>query len=279
MFAPRQRPNCHPTGLVAFVALCLNLLGHLSGCSLVYPEIGTPIRSPANDQPLEPEPPSDVLYLSVKSARIPSKTRDGRSWDRLGGSAPDVYAVLFVDQVEVQRTDVIPDSFEPTWKDPKPANYRITPTSEIRIELWDENALVSHPICNQVVDKIADSADVGELEVSCDSGATVLITVAPPKAKIGMGLFVEIEGKIAKVTRVIAASSAGRAGIKPDERLVSVRGRTVASMTQGELESVLKANASGGLPIEIKGKDGEMRKIELREEAMYPVQGEGVDLH
>ena len=136
---------------------------------------------------LNRKPPSDVFYLWVQSAHVPTKTPDGRSWDKLGGSAPDVYAILFVDQVEVARTVIVPNSFEPNWTDSKPTNYKVTPKTEVRVELWDDNTLVSHPICNQVVKDIADAASVGSVELNCESGASLVITVTPPKAKIGLG--------------------------------------------------------------------------------------------
>lgn len=275
MFSAKQRKYEHPFNLLGAALLgALQLMQ--TGCSLIYAEISTPIHSPAEGEVLQPEPPSDIIYVSIKSARIPVKTRDGRSWDKMGGSAPDVYAILFLDQLEVERTPVVSDSFSPKWENAQANNYKISPSTEVRVELWDENALVAHPICNQVITDIGDSSDVGELEVSCDSGATVVLEVAPARAKVGVGLFVEVRSKAAVVTRVIAASSAGRAGVAPGDQIITARGRNVSSMTQGELESVLKAKAQAGLPLEIRGKDGELRKVELREEAMYPVMGEGV---
>jgi hypothetical protein len=254
------------------------MVSSTAGCAIVFSEQATPIRNPSPDQVLEPEPPSDVFYLWVQSAHVPTKTPDGRSWDKLGGSAPDVYAILFVDQVEVARTVIVPNSFEPNWTDSKPTNYKVTPKTEVRVELWDDNTLVSHPICNQVVKDIADAASVGSVELNCESGASLVITVTPPKAKIGLGFSYEKRGKEVVVTKVIAASSAGRAGVRPNEQIISVRGKLVSSLTTGELESILNAVIKAGIPIEIKGDDGEVRKLELREEAMYPVQGEGIDL-
>jgi hypothetical protein len=249
----------------------------LGGCSVVYAEQSTPIRNPSAEQSLEPQPPSDVFYISVRSARIPQRTRDGRSWDKLGGSAPDVYAILFVDQVEVARTDVVPNSFEPTWKDNKPTNFKISPTTEVRVELWDENALVSHPICNQVIKDVADVSSVGSIELNCESGASMVVAVTEPKAKIGIGLYYEKRGNEAYISKVIAASSAGRAGIRPNEQILRVRGKAVSALTTGELESLMNANAQAGIALEVKGLDGEIRKVELRDEAMYPILGEGIE--
>jgi hypothetical protein len=255
----------------------IGVLSGISGCAVVYAEQGTPIRNPTAEQALEPEPPTDVFYIAVKSARIPQRTRDGRAWDKMGGSAPDVYAILFVDQVEVSRTDVVPNSFEPEWKDNKPTNYKILPSTEVRVELWDENTLVSHPICNQVIKDIAEAVSVGSVELNCDSGASMIVAVTEPKAKIGIGLYYGKRGNEAFVTKVIGASSAGRAGLRPNEQILRVRGKTVASLTTGELESLMNASAKSGILLEVKGEDGEVRKVELREEAMYPVLGEGIE--
>jgi hypothetical protein len=250
----------------------------LSGCSLLYAELSTPVRSVPLDSALAPEPPADVVYLTVSGARIPQRTRDGRSWDKGAGSAPDAYAILFIDHVEVKRTDVVSDSFEPTWTDAKPVNYRLASTTSVRVELWDDNVLVAHPICSQEVKDVAEAAGVGSLEVNCESGAAMTLTVLPARAKLGMGLVYEKRGTDVFVSRVVAASAAGRAGIRAGEQIVSLRGRAVSQLTSGEVESIMNSNSKGALKMEIRGKDGEIRQIELREEAMYPVHGDGVEL-
>lgn len=245
---------------------------------MIYGELSTPVRSVPPGTEVTPEPPSDVIYLTVSGARIPQRTRDGRSWDKGAGSAPDPYAIVFIDQVEVARTDIVSNSFEPKWTDAKPVNYKIAPATEIRVELWDDNVLVAHPICSQVLKDVLEATSVGSMEVNCESGAALELTVLPAKARLGMGLFYERRGGNAIVTRVVAASSAGRAGVRPGDQLLSVRGRAVAQLTAGELESILNSNAKGALQIELRGSDGELRKIELQEEAMYPVRGEDVEL-
>ncbi|MGC4065390.1 MAG: PDZ domain-containing protein [Polyangiaceae bacterium] len=279
MSSPKPRVTHSLVGFLCKASLVVGLVSASAACAFVYPELSTPIHNRADDQPLEPAPPPDVFYVAVKSAHIPAKTRDGRRWDKLGGAAPDVYAILFIDRVEVARTIVVPDSFDPSWSDPKPTNYKLPAGTELEVELWDDNALVSHPICKQTIKGIEEVAAVGETELHCDSGASVVVAVTEPKAKIGIGLYYENRGKEAYVTRVIAASPAGRAGLHPGDRVVTVRGRAVASLTKGELESILNSGAKTGISVEVASQDGRTRKVELRDEAMYPVRGEGIELN
>jgi membrane-associated protease RseP (regulator of RpoE activity) len=279
MSSPKLRAT---PGLIGFLCRAGAVAGFVSAslaCAFVYPELSTPLHNRADDQPLEPAPPPDVFYIAVKSAHIPAKTRDGRRWDKLGGAAPDVYAILFINRVEVARTVVVPDSFEPTWTDPNPTNYKLPDGAEVEVELWDENALVSHPICKQMLKGLEEVAAVGETELHCDSGASVVVAVTEPKAKIGIGLYYEIRGKEAYVTRVIAASPAGRAGLRAGDRIATVRGRAVSTLTKGELESILNSSAKAGFDLEVvSAEGGQTRKVELRDEAMYPTRGEGIEL-
>lgn len=258
------------------LAACIGWAG--SGCAMLYPELSTPLRGPVSEDHYDPPPPKDVVYVAIKSARIPPKTRDGRSWDKMGGAAPDVFALLFVDDVETLRTPTISNNFRPEWAPGTPVNLKIPESARVRVEMWDDNALVSHPICNQGVHNLVDSAAVGNMEIECESGAALLLTVEPPKSRMGIGLFYEVRGKEAFVSRVIHASSAGRAGLMPGDQIVSVDGRPVGQMATGELASVINGNSRNGLAMEIRGADGGKRQISLRDEPMYPLKGEGIDL-
>ena len=249
----------------------------LTGCAFLYPERSTPLRGVVPEDRYRPPPPKDILYVSIKSARIPPKTRDGRSWDKMGGAAPDAYAVLFVENQEVLRTVTVPNSLKPEWSASHPFNLRIPESAKVRLEMWDDNALVSHPICNQGIRDIQDVASVGQTEIECDSGATVTLVVRPPKARLGIGLYYEPRGKEAVVTRVIGASAAGRAGLKAGDAILSVGGRALKDLQTGELESILSSQSSAGFIVEVRASDGQVRKVELRDEPIYPVKGEGIE--
>jgi S1-C subfamily serine protease len=148
----------------------------------------------------------------------------------------------------------------------------------VRVELWDDNALVSHPICNQGIRDIEEAIGVGTLEVECDSGATVILVVEPPKARLGIGLYYEVRGKEVFVSRVIAASAAGRADLKPGDQILSVAGHPIREMESGELEGLLSMESGKGFDVEVRSPGGEARKVLLRDEPMYPVKGEGIEL-
>jgi hypothetical protein len=262
----------------ALLALGCCLASSLAGCAVLHREISTPVRGVVSEENRDPPPPKDLVFVAVKEATIPPKTRDGRVWDSVGGSAPDVYAVLFVDEKEVLRTVTVPNTLRPVWPPPTPVNLRIPHSAKVRVELWDDNALVPHPICNQSVHNLDEAADAGETEVECDSGATVVLTVQEPKGRLGIGLFYELRGKDVFVSRVVAESSAGRAGLRTGDQLMSADGRAIAGMTDGELTNLFNVKGRLGVSIEVRGADGETRRSTLRDEPMYPVKGEGIEL-
>ncbi|MGE5786858.1 MAG: PDZ domain-containing protein, partial [Myxococcales bacterium] len=256
----------------------VGLAAMVVGCAALYPTLSTPVRGAVSVDQYEPPPPKDILFVTIKSARIPVKTRDGRNWDQVGGHAPDPFAVLFVDDKEVLRTPVVSNTLQPKWPTPEPVNLKVPSRASVRIEVWDDNALVSHPICNERVHRIEEAVDLGELEIPCESGATVVLSVEPPKARLGIGLFYEMRGKEAYVLRVVAASPAGRAGLLPEDQILSADGRAVSNMIAGELQGIFNSKSKVGVELEVKGRDGERRKLTLMDEPMYPVKNEGIEL-
>lgn len=250
----------------------------LVGCAVLYPTLSTPVRGAVSEDAYDPPPPKDILCVSVQAARIPAKTLDGRSWDKVGGDAPDPFAVLFVDETEVFRTPVVSNSFEPKWAARELYNLKIPASAKVRVEVWDDNALVPHPICNEEVRHLQDAVELGETEINCESGAVVILKVRPPKARLGIGLFYEIRGHQAFVSRVVAASAAGRAGLKPGDQILQVDGRSVDKMQTGELESIFNGRAKNGVELLIRGGSGGTRKLTLADEPMYPIKDDGIDL-
>src|SRR5690349_6700603 len=94
-------------------------------CGAVYPQLSTPVRTPPPSAKLMPPPPDDLLFVKFAGAVIPKQTRDGRSWDSVGGSLPDAFAKLFVDGKVILETPVQGNTLTPTWPDQRKANYRI----------------------------------------------------------------------------------------------------------------------------------------------------------
>lgn len=256
-------------GFARICALALLGLGS-SACGAVYPEISTPVRAPGTRR-LEPPPPPDLVFLKFASATIPNHTRDGRQWDSVGGSAPDPFAKLLIDEKEILLTPVQANTLHPTWPDQKIGNYRIPPGVPVQVELWDSNAINNHPICVETIGNLlAETSEEQNLELRCDSGAMIEIVVQPAHAKFGLGLYYELGSDDIHVTRVIAESPAGRAKLSPGDQLLRIQGRDVKGMDSETTRSLINSNVSTGVTFKVKHVDGSETEVTLKDGPIYP---------
>lgn len=246
----------------------------LAACGAVYPEISTPVR-PAGTRRLEPPPPDDLVYLKFVNAQIPTRTRDGRQWDSVGGSAPDPFAKLIIDDKELLQTPVEANTLHPTWPDQKLGNYRIPRNTAIRVELWDSNAINNHPICVESIRNIlAEVSAERNLELRCESGATIELAVQPAHAKFGLGLYYELGTYDIRITRVVGESPAARAKLKRGDQLLRIQGRAVKGMDPESARSLINANVSTGVTFTVKQADGAEADVTLKDGPLYPTVDE-----
>lgn len=248
------------------------------GCGAVYPEVRTPVRPVPAGQELKPPPPADVLYIAFAGAVIPEKTRDGRSWDAVGGSAPDPFAKLMANDRELFRTPIQSNTLTPTWPDAPKENWRIAKGTTLRVELWDSNPINNHPICVRTIRDPHAQAGAGELDIDCDSGAKLRLVIAPGRAKLGVGFSYELRTESVFVSRVVAASPAGRAGLTPGDRIVRIQGQDVKGLDEGEIRSLINANAPSSLALSVRHADGGSVEMVLKEGPMYPTRSDDVPL-
>jgi membrane-associated protease RseP (regulator of RpoE activity) len=245
-------------------------LNFIAACGAVYPEISTPVR-PAGARHLEPPPPEDLIFLKFAGAHIPSRTQDGRQWDSVGGSAPDPFAKLLIEEKEVLLTPVQANTLSPTWPDQKVGNYRFPRNTPVRIELWDSNPINNHPICVESVSNILAEVNAEQnLELRCESGATVELVVQPAHAKFGLGLYYELGTYDIRVTRVVSESPAARAHLRRGDQLIKIQGREVKSMDQESARSLINANVSTGVTFTVRRADGSETELTLKDGPMYP---------
>jgi membrane-associated protease RseP (regulator of RpoE activity) len=257
------------------------VLAASSACAAVYPEVGTPINSAPPGVALQPPPPEDVLYLQFASAEIPTKTRDGRRWDSVGGEAPDTFAKLIVDSKVLIETPVESNTLRPTWPDQTRANYRIRSGAAVKIELWDSNPMVNHPVCSETIFSLHDGAQEGRaMEIDCDSGARIRLQVEPARAKLGIGMFYELKSGAGAVTitRVLAESPAARAGLRRGYEIVKIQGEDVKNMDTDRAQSLINANASVGVKLEIRRDAGGNQLVTVKNGPIYPLKEEEVAL-
>lgn len=255
---------------VAFVAGLSAL-----ACGAVYPELATPAREPPPGFSFEPPPPPDLVYLAFLKATIPSKTRDGRAWDSVGGSLPDPFAKLIVDDKPLITTPVHANTLTPSWPNQKRGNYRISSHSRLRVELWDSNPINNHPICTEEVhDLLEQVAPGGRVQINCDSGAFIELAAEPAHGKIGLGLYYEIRTDDVSVVRVIRESPAARAGVGRGDQIVSIMGEPVKGMPEGRVRSLINSNGTTGLKLSLRQRGKAEQEVMLRDGPIYPLLGE-----
>jgi hypothetical protein len=258
--------------LVAVVAL-----GLLVGCGAVYPQLETPVRTAPGHVTLTPPPPDDLVFLKFAGAVIPSRTRDGRNWDSVGGSLPDAFAKLLVDGKVILETPVQSNTLTPTWPDQRKANYRVRAGASVRVELWDSNPINNHPICvAEVSDLRADVSSEEPVPINCSSGAELKLVAQPAHGRLGIGLFYELRREEVVVTRVLRESPAARAGLVRGDQLIQIQGKIVKTMGEGEAQSAINANAATGIALRVRKLDKSELELNLKEGAVYPVVDEGV---
>jgi membrane-associated protease RseP (regulator of RpoE activity) len=241
-----------------------------SACGAVYPEIATPVRA-AGARQLDPPPPDDIVYLKFARAQIPTRTRDGRQWDSVGGSAPDPFAKLLIEDKELLVTPVQANTLTPTWPDQHVGNYRLPRNVPVRVELWDSNAINNHPICVESINNILDEvSSERSLDIRCDSGASIELTVQPAHAKFGVGLYYELRTSEIFVTRVVGESPAARAGLKRGDQLLKIQGKVVKDMDEEVSRSLINSNVSTGVTLTVKRTTGAVDEVTLKDGPMYP---------
>jgi hypothetical protein len=261
--------------LSAIAALALSLSG--LGCGAVYPQLETPVRTPPAHATLTPPPPDDLVFLKFAGAVIPTRTRDGRNWDSVGGSLPDAFAKLLVDGKVILETPVQSNSLTPTWPNQPRANYHLRSGASVRVELWDSNPINNHPICVADVSDLHSEVSAEEpVQIKCNSGAELKLVAEPAHGRLGVGLFYELRREEVVVTRVLRESPAARAGLVRGDQLLKIQGKAVKAMAEGEAQSQINANAATGITILVRKLDKSEQELQLKEGAIYPMVDEGV---
>ncbi len=241
-----------------FVVAALAVLPSVVGCAAVFPRYTTATRRvPAEllqEHSVAP-PPEDVRTVSVLSAELPPSRTDGQPWDSDG--EPDLYAVILRDGTEVYRSPVMPNSLRPEWRAAE-VTLRVRPDSVLRFELWDDDGMVSQPVGSEQVTGIPSSAlDGGNWTIRFQGNAFLRLGARPPEARFGMGVTFEVHEDYLRVISVEEGSPGATAGLRADDRIVAIDGRTVQDL--GELDAHQGMDRASVRPVALTVQRGDAR--------------------
>ncbi len=256
----------------AFAGSFVLALALLTSCAAVFPELSTRIDK-APQMTLDPPPPSDRHYVRVVKGRVPPRTKGGQTWDQAFGSLPDPYVRVFKDGAEVVKTVSASDTLEPAWDAKHGGNFAIQAGDRLDIQLWDSNPLNDGIICKKDY-KLEVSDMNGELDLELGPECGVVIELRPAKAVWGAGFWFELRRSSARVTRVLDASPASRAGLRPGDEIVDLSGAPVSGMSSDEVRSTLGSIPAAGIPMSVLHADGTALKLTVKEGPIYPLRSQ-----
>lgn len=251
------------------LAMSLALVGLATGCPAIFPEVATRMGPAPAIERFDPPPPPDRHYIVVHGAKLPPRTRDGREWDKVFGSLPDPYLKVFVNDVELFRTNIESDTLEPKWADTPKGNWPLKLADRLRLEIWDNNPLVDHAIGQKEIRIDGDFFTNPEQEFDFDGGGELHMSFQPAKPAWGLGMWFELRTGSAYVTRLLDGTPASRAGLKAGDRILSLGGKQVATLSSDDVSGMLNSIPAGGIAIGVQHDDGSTLQVNLKEGPMY----------
>ncbi|MRG97942.1 C2 domain-containing protein [Polyangium spumosum] len=245
-----------------------------TGCVALYPEIGTSIRKITAEQALDPPPPEDLRWIRLVSGTVKGTMRDGRTWKQAIGKLPDPYAKLYINDVEVMRTNPQNETLEPSWDDAPRGNFQVSPADKMRVELWDANTVTDKPIGVKDFRATEDAVLGDRIRIDVPGAGEVLIAYERAHAMFGLGLWFELRTDSCFVTRLIGGSPAERAGAQPGDEVVQINGKPVKTMSSNAVRSAFNSIPMSGLPVVLRHADGSTATVTFREGPIYPTFAE-----
>jgi hypothetical protein len=264
------RPAPRWISRLAALGACAAMLG-ATGCPVLFPEYSTHLGVAPATESYDPPPPPELHYVVVHGATIPPRTRDGRAWDEVLGHMPDPYLKLTVNGEELLKTNPESDTLTPTWKDSPKGNFPLKMGDELRIEVWDANALIDHPIGVKTVTLTTDIMSSPEQDIDFDGGLNVKFAIEPAKPIWGLGIKYELRTTSAYITKVLDMSPASRAGVKVGDQIIKLGGKDVSTMSGDQVTGLLNTIPFDGLRAVLVHDGGSTLEATLKEGPIYPL--------
>lgn len=251
------------------LALGASTAGAATGCGAIYPELATRTEPVPKGRVLDPPPPQNLRWLAFESAVVPPTTRDGRPWGRMKEGLPDVVARLFVNDVELIKTEPAPKTLNPRFTG-KHGNFPIALGDQLRVELWDSDPLNDRGIGTQSGRVSEGMLADRKWTASFDMGGQVTLLIEPARAIWGLGFWYELRSGGASITRLLDNSPAQRAALRKGDTIIAIGPTQVSDMTADEVRSAMNAPPLGGLAITLRHADGSTLAAKLKPGPIYP---------
>ena len=209
--------------------------------------------------------PANVWSIRFLSAHIPPVQRSGLAWDENQG-LPDAELRFFRDGQLLWVSPPVGDSLDPTWDATLPENIAIGTDQELRFELWDRDGPTdADPIGVRVMRGLPDVVlPDSDAFIRLEGGAELLFRVMYPHAQRGIGIReYEVHDDALVVLDVIERSPAGRAALRPGDRIVEIGGTSVSQLGAAEAATKLVQSAQHQFPLAVVGSDGRSRILTL----------------
>jgi hypothetical protein len=202
--------------------------------------------------------------MRIVSAQVQRRNRGDSDWDD-GDGMPDPFVRVYRDDVLVFESHTVDDTLAPIWNEDLPRNIELSSNSSLRIEVWDRDAVGGDPIGIYRGHGLPGNALPGvEARVLLEGESYVTIRLDDPSAHRGVGIRTfEVRGSELVVLEVEAHSPAGRAGIVPGDRIVSIGGHRVAELGGSQATGALSMAGERHQVLSVIDATGDEREVEL----------------
>jgi hypothetical protein len=240
-------------------------------------KIATRLSPPGAGARLDPPPPEGVYWLRFRAGTVPTTTPGNQPWDEVDGM-PDPYAVLYMNDEELLRSNTAEDSYEPQWVEPS-GNFAIPSNARLEVRMRDADAVGDDLLIGRA---IIDPPSAGDLESGrmaielgqASNRAMVYLETEPAHALMGLGFDYYVQSSRLVVKEVWKHSPAGRGGMKPHDEVVAIGGRKLSQMKDSAIRSAVNAISGAGMEVVLKHADGGTETIILKEGPVYPLYQE-----
>ncbi|MDW8361617.1 MAG: PDZ domain-containing protein [Myxococcales bacterium] len=231
----------------------------LAGCA-AYPRRSTSLTPAPAD--VATHAPDHVWRITFVEATVPPRRRGDLPWDPDG--MPDPFVRVYRSGALLWEGPIAENTLQPTWNATIPDNVRLAPGEPLRIEVWDADEVDADPIGIWRGDGLPATAVPGaDARIRFEGDATLMFRIAPPLAYRGLGIRrYEVRPDALVVLEIIENSPAGRAGLRPGDRIVAIDDQPVETLDERRAATELSLAHERGSRLTVERADGTRQTVE-----------------